>query len=225
MPADPGAAPDPDAALHTTHLTVPRSARLVTAGPAPGRARAIWYGFHGYGQLARSLARDLLPLAAAHHVVAPEGLSRFYTRGGDGRVGASWMTRDDRTSEIGDYVRYLDLVHAHVAAPPDVPVRLLGFSQGAATACRWAAYGASDPPERVVLWGGDVPPDLDWDRVAARLRAMRFTLVAGIADPYMPDDAVRQSAGRLEEHGVPVEVIRFEGGHHLAPEVLATLAG
>jgi predicted esterase len=183
----------------------------------------VWYGFHGYGQLARSLARDLLPLAAEHHLVAPEGLSRFYARGGDGRVGASWMTRDDREVEITDYVRYLDLVHQHVRAPAGIPVRLLGFSQGAATACRWAAQGAARP-DRVVLWGGDVPPDLDWPQVGDRLRGIPFTLVTGSADPYMPREAVERSADRLREHGVSVELRWFEGGHHLDSGILGTLA-
>ena len=216
--------PDPGAALHTTHLTVPRSARLVTAGPPPARAGSVWYGFHGYGQLARSLVRDLLPLAERHHVAAPEGLSRFYPKGGDGRVGASWMTRDDRETEIADYLRYLDLVHEHVRPPDGVPVRLLGFSQGAATACRWAAYGTAVRPDRVVLWGGDVPPDLDWDRAAVRLRAIQFTLVNGNADPYMPADAVERSAQRLREQGVGVDLVWFDGGHHLDTAVLRGLA-
>lgn len=216
--------PDPGAALHTLNLTVPRSARLVTAGPPPDRARSVWYGFHGYGQLARSMARDLLPLAALHHVVAPEGLSRFYAKGGDGRVGASWMTRDDRDAEIADYVRYLDIVHEHIRPPEGVPVRLLGFSQGAATACRWAAYGTAVRPDRVVLWGGDVPPDLDWDRVAARLRGIAFTLVNGTADPYMPADAVDRSAERLRAQGVEVQLVSFDGGHHLDAGVLGRLA-
>jgi predicted esterase len=184
----------------------------------------VWYGFHGYGQLARGMAEDLLPLAAAHHVVAPEGLSRFYTKGGGGRVGASWMTRDDREAEIADYVRYLDLVHEHVAPPVDLPVRLLGFSQGAATACRWAAYGAAARPDRVVLWGGDVPPDLDWERARERLRGVRFSLVNGAADPYMPRDAVEQSAERLRAQGVAVDLTWFEGGHHLDAAVVAGLA-
>jgi predicted esterase len=156
--------------------------------------------------------------------VAAEGLSRFYTKGGDGRVGASWMTRDDRQAEIADYVRYLDQVHEHVRPPAGVPVRLLGFSQGAATACRWAAYGGTVAPDRVVLWGGDVPPDLDWGRAAERLRRIRFTLVAGTADPYMPRDAVERSADRLGERGMPPEVVWFDGGHHLNSGVLRALA-
>lgn len=213
-----------DPALQATHLLVPRSARIVTAGPPPAVARALWYGFHGYGQLARTLARELLPLAVTHHLVAPEGLSRFYARGGDGRVGASWMTREDRESEIADYVRYLDLVHEHLAPPPGLPIRLLGFSQGSATACRWAAYGATRP-ERVVLWGGDVPPDLEWDRVRHHLRGVAFTLVNGRADSYMPSDAVERSASRLREHGVSVETLWFDGGHQLDQDILRALAG
>lgn len=217
------AAPDPGEALQTTHLSVPRTARIVTAGVLPARARRIWYGLHGYGQSAHGFARDLLPLAAADHLVVPEALSRFYLRSEGGRVGASWMTREDRESEIADYVGYLDAVHRHVPPPPGTPIGLLGFSQGAATACRWAAYGAAHL-ELVVLWGGGVPPDLDWDRAGDRLRALRFMLITGTSDPYMPPDAVERSADLLRSHGIKPEVVWFAGGHHLSSGVLKGLA-
>jgi len=217
------ATPDPVGALHTTHLTVPRTARVVTAGALPARARRIWYALHGYGQLASRFANDLLPLAGADHLVVPEGLSRFYLRGEAGGIGASWMTREDREVEIQDHVRYLDAVHAHLTPPPETPVRVLGFSQGAATACRWAAYGGLQP-EQVVLWGGGVPPDLDWDRASDRMRGIRFTLVTGTSDPFMPRDAVDRSAGILRGHGITPDVVWFAGGHHFESGILKELA-
>src|SRR5438477_56805 len=76
--------------------------------------------------------------------VAPEGLSRFYLTESpaERRVGASWMTREDRLHEIDDYVRYLDGVYGNVV-PRNARVTALGFSQGTATVCRWAGLGSS----------------------------------------------------------------------------------
>src|SRR2546430_12104530 len=79
------------------------------------------------------------------------------------RVGASWMTREDRLVEIEDYVRYLDAVHDHVRGgmrSEPVSVHAIGFSQGAGTVSRWAALGKTHV-DRLVLWGGGIPPDLD----------------------------------------------------------------
>src|SRR5206468_3354730 len=87
--------------------------------------------------------------------------------------GASWMTREDRLHEIDDYVRYLDAVHAQVASGK-ARVTALGFSQGTATACRWAAFGSARI-DRLIVWGGEVPPDLDLGdtRVKERLAQQR----------------------------------------------------
>src|SRR5207237_10690301 len=119
------------------------------------------------------------------HLVAPEGLSRFYVGEGatERRVGASWMTREDRLAEIEDYVRYLDAVYDDVFGRLDrarVTVHALGFSQGAATVSRWTAMGTSRI-DRVLLWGGELPPDLELAgaHVAGRLRAGCLTACSG----------------------------------------------
>jgi len=123
------------------HLSVPRSARYFTIGADPRTAREIWFVFHGYGQLAGRFLRHFVSLDDGQRaVVAAEGLSRFYLES-DARdkVGASWMTREDRLAEIDDYVHYLDVVFAEVTRerPPAGGIHVLGFSQGTATASRW----------------------------------------------------------------------------------------
>src|SRR2546425_9676771 len=77
---------------------------------------------HGSGQLAARSLRHFEPLAdGTRLVVAPEALSRFYLEdttvpAKERKVGATWMTRENRLSEIDDYVRYLDALHAEVFA-------------------------------------------------------------------------------------------------------------
>jgi predicted esterase len=184
----------------------------------------VWLLLHGYGQLAAEFLETCAPLDDGRRLlVAPEALSRFYLHRTSPSVGASWMTREDRTAEIGDYVQFLDAVWRDVAAAAGTggAPHLLGFSQGAATAARWAAVG-SVPPARLVLWGGDVPPDLDLadGRVAERLRAAALTLVAGRADEYVTDKILARDGARLEAARIPYRVVRFEGGHVLPPGVL-----
>ena len=77
--------------------------------------RELWYVLHGYGQLAAPFLDDFRAIDdGTRLIVAPEALSRFYEGDvqarlhKDAKVGASWMTREDRDAEIADYVAYLD---------------------------------------------------------------------------------------------------------------------
>lgn len=213
------------------HLPVTRRARYFALGePAPARTREVWFVCHGYGQLAARFLEKMRALEnGERYVVAPEGLSRFYLteRPDERRVGASWMTREDRLTEIDDYVGYLDAVYAAVFAALDrgrVSVHALGFSQGAPTVSRWTALGKSRI-DRVVLWGGELPPDLDLavDAVAARLRAARLTLVYGKDDQFITPKVVSGITERLRAHQIPFREIPFAGGHELSDGVLREL--
>lgn len=207
------------------HLLIHRSARFVTLGPTDGSAREIWVVLHGYGQLAARFAEAFTPLDdGTRLIVAPEGLSRFYLDQSSGRVGASWMTREDRAVEIDDYVRYLDAVaEAVTAGLPPRPVHLLGFSQGCATACRWIERGQVQPA-RLIVWGGEIPPDLDWSRARPRFARVPAVLVAGTEDHYVPPEALTQFGALLALNGVRHTVVRFPGGHEIHPATLHTLA-
>jgi predicted esterase len=211
------------------HLPVTRSARYFALGE-PARAREVWFVCHGYGQLAARFLEKARALDnGERYIVAPEGLSRFYLseRADERRVGASWMTREDRLTEIDDYVRYLDAVYAEVFGSMErerVTVHALGFSQGAPTVSRWAALGKSRI-DRVVLWGGELPPDLDLglETIARRLRAARLTLVYGNGDQFITPKVVGSITERLGAHGIPYREIPFAGGHELSDAVLAEL--
>lgn len=209
-------------------LPVTRTARFVTLGPLDTPVTQLWFAFHGYGQLATEFAESLRALEdPARLVVVPEGLSRFYLDQGTGRVGASWMTREDREQEIADYLGYLDALYAHVTAratrTAGCTLHLLGFSQGAATATRWAVEGAARP-DQLILWGGDVPPDLDAARVTERLADVRVCLVVGTRDRYITTAVLTRQTAALDRLRIRHEVHRFEGGHRLDDETLRKLA-
>src|SRR5437762_6388114 len=124
------------------HIGVSRTARYFTLGDSSRGVGEVWFACHGYGQVASRFLEKLRVLDdGRRYLVAPEGLSRFYLSESptERRVGASWMTREDRLSEIDDYVRYLDAVYADVFGSLDraqVTVHALGFSQGASTVSR-----------------------------------------------------------------------------------------
>src|SRR5881396_3950063 len=105
--------------MHEHHLSVSRTARYFTLGERSAAVEEVWFACHGYGQLGARFLEKLRVLDdGTRYLVAPEGLSRFYLSESptERRVGASWMTREDRLAEIEDYVRYLDAVYAVVAS-------------------------------------------------------------------------------------------------------------
>jgi predicted esterase len=206
------------------HFSTSRSARYFTLG-SPEHAAELWLVCHGYGQLASRFLERFRPLETERRcIVAPEGLSRFYLTESpaERRVGASWMTREDRLHEIDDYVRYLDALYAQIV-PRGARVTALGFSQGTATVCRWTALGSARV-DHLIVWGGEVPPDLDLAdaRVGERLRASGLTLVFGSGDQFFTPKIIAATEARLREHKIPYELVPFEGGHEIDD---ATLRG
>ena len=211
------------------HLSVPRTARYITLGPESGVAAEIWFLLHGYGQLAEQFLGECNALARSDRLlVSCEALSRFYLdslRSGPAaarRVGASWMTREDRLAEIDDYVRALDLIYDDVLArtAARVPrISVLAFSQGTSTACRWLAHGRARA-KRLVLWAGEIPPDLDLADARARFEAMDILLVAGSADEFITPKILERETSRLATVGIAPKVLRFEGGHVIDGTVL-----
>lgn len=219
--------------MHEHHIEVARTARYVTLGPADGSARDLWFVLHGQGQLAARFVEQFAPLDdGTRLIVAPEALSRYYVDrapaapGEPPRVGASWMTRDDREAEISDYLGYLDAVYARVCpAGPGEGGRLtvLGFSQGAATASRWVALG-TPRAHRLVCWGGAVAHDVALGAGGAGLRGARLTLVAGTRDEYASPEAVAAEETRLRAAGVAYELRSYDGGHRIHAATLLAVA-
>jgi predicted esterase len=209
------------------HLTVPRTARYYTLGEPGPAVRQVWLTCHGYGQLAGRFLRHFEPIAdASRLIVAPEGLSRFYVDAGmRERVGATWMTREDRLAEIEDYVRYLDALHAAVFSGLDraaVELVVLGFSQGVATAARWVARGVR--AARLVAWGGQLPPELDLTGLRDLFARTRLTIVYGTSDEYITPKIAAQEEARLEAAKIPFEVHTFDGGHDVPAAALRAVA-
>lgn len=223
---------------HEHHVRVQRTARYFTLGPLDAAPRELWIVLHGYGQLARRFLRAFAALDdGTRLIVAPEALNRFYLVAADRGsvpaperpVGATWMTREDRDTEINDYVELLDAVLAEVGARVDggldaIPrLIVLGFSQGTATAGRWLASGRV-PARQLVLWGGGLAPEIELGASGPWLRAIPITLVAGDADEYATPAVVGAELERLREAGIDVRRVEFAGGHGIERGTLARLA-
>ena len=210
------------------HLTVARTARYQQLGELSDRTRRVWFVCHGYGQLAEYFVRHFAFLTenqADTVVIAPEGLSRFYLQGNGGRVGASWMTRDDRLAEIDDHIGFLNQLAALVLAkcPAEVEITVLGFSQGTATVGRWLTR-AIFRPVHLILWAGGFPNDIAADAARKLLASLRLSLVIGTADEYISVAEATEQQQQLVQLGAAPNLVVFEGRHELSRAVLESLA-
>jgi predicted esterase len=213
------------------HMTVPRTARYYALGEVNADTRAVWIVCHGYGNLAGEFIARFAPIDdGAHLIVAPEALNRYYidTRPGASQtspVGATWMTKEDRASEIGDQITYLDtLYHTIFRDVPRDSVRLtpLGFSQGVATVSRWLAH-TRVRIDRVITWAGAIPDDVSLTADSA-LRRAALVLVYGARDEYATAERVSRQASALRAADKSFTQMEFAGGHRLDDETLRALA-
>ncbi|GAB2872341.1 alpha/beta hydrolase [Hymenobacter ruber] len=210
------------------HITVARTARYQQLGHLSSQTRRIWFVCHGYGQLAAYFIRHFAFLAEADPatvIIAPEGLSRFYLSGNGGRVGASWMTREDRLHEIDDHVNFLNQLAAAVLpqCPPDVHVTVLGFSQGTATVGRWLAQAAFRPAH-LVLWAGGFPDDITPSATESLLQGLPLSVVIGSDDEYISMVQAEQQCQQLQQSGAKAQLLTFAGKHELNRAILEKLA-
>lgn len=197
------------------HLSTPRTARYHTLGD-PASAKHIWIVLHGYGQLARYFLRSFEDLETDRLIAAPEGLSRFYSDIAHTRVGATWMTREDRDHEILDQAAYLDRLAEHLRqqCPPGTPLSVLGFSQGVATGCRWALE-TKHKLEGLVMWGGTIPPEPSAADLREKWQEIKMVLVHGEQDRLVNEEAFLSNGSRLQAAGLANTTVRFTGGHEL----------
>jgi predicted esterase len=178
---------------------------------------------HGYGQLAQYFIRKF-NILQQHRicVIAPEGLSRFYLedvssrmQSGNNRVGATWMTRENRLMDIDNYIQYLTtLYQAETHDHPSIPVTVLGFSQGAATASRWVTQGGI-PFSRLILWAGIFPPDINFESGHALLKDKETFLVYGKQDPFLNDSRFAEMEMLSSKLAIQPARVTFDGGHDI----------
>ncbi len=206
------------------HISFSFSGRYFTLGEK-ATARQIWFVLHGYGQLAGYFIRKFRVLEQHNiYVVAPEGLSRFYledinqrAQSGSNRVGATWMTREDRLSDIANYITFLNSVYSKEVAS-SVPVTVLGFSQGAATVSRWVCEGSIEF-ERLILWGGILPPDLALPE-GNNLKDKETIFVKGSEDPFMNDSRFAEMNQLSIKLGITSRIVDYHGGHDIDESTL-----
>jgi predicted esterase len=196
------------------------NARYYKLGEIHSDTKEVWWVLHGYGQLAQYFIQKFKPLnEKGICVIAPEGLSRFYLQGNQGRVGATWMTQENRLMDIENYITYLNFIHKKEIGQRHVKTTLLGFSQGAATLMRWAMNNQVQF-DRLILWAGLFPPDIDFTKGAELLKGKEVIEVLGKQDEFITADRIQEMMKLNMQLNIDPVILEFDGKHELKEEVL-----
>jgi predicted esterase len=198
--------------IQTHHTPTSISGRYLLEVPAGGESLPLLVGFHGYGQTAEDEMEILQRIPGVDNWIrcAIQALHPFYPR--PKKIGACWMTSQDRELRIEENIRYVDRVVTRIRNenPTNQILIYHGFSQGTAMACR-AAIGGEHSPRGVLLHGGDIPPELDdLDRM------VRVLIARGQSDRIYRRERWESDLTRLGDSRLTTTRCEFDGGHEVS---------
>lgn len=125
--------------------------------------------------------------------------------------------------DIQNYVAYLNAVYHHQIKDRTVKTTILGFSQGAATAMRWAMDG-NVLFDRLVLWAGLFPSDIDFGKGTELLQGKEVVEVLGKQDEFINQERVAEMHRLNTLLNISPTIIQFEGKHQIDQQILTHIA-
>ena len=183
----------------------------------------VWIVIHGYAQLAEEFLAEFEFLDDdSALIVAPEGLSKFYFRN---KIGASWMTKEDRFNEIEDYLNFLEKLVNQLKNKfylSDAKFNLLGFSQGVHTATRFF-INSGQKFDNLFLCSSDFPKDADFEKLKTKLEYSNMYFIYGLKDEIVKQERYSESVELLNKSNIDFSIVTFNGGHKIDRESILKL--
>lgn len=211
--------------MEEQHINFEHSAPYYKINSYTAKTKRVWLVFHGYGQLSKFFGRKFEQLDRdENYFILPQGLHKYYLDGFYGRVGASWMTKEDRLTDIQNQYSYLDQVIANEAIDfEQVEFIYFGFSQGVATMFRYAAH-SQIPFDQLIIWAGTVPPELDAVDFSFVSGSEKIKYFTGTNDPFYKEGMEEEQRAKVNNlFEKDPEVVWFEGKHEVIPDLLQTI--
>ena len=208
--------------MSTHFIEALQKQRIDSLGELNESTTNIWFALHGYGQLVEYFKRHFVPLVQnGRAIILPQGAHKFYLNGTEGRVGASWMTKEDRLTDIDNQRLFLNEAISWAAAKaPNARFHMVGFSQGVATGMRFLGYSCVSF-HSLLAWAGSWPPDLD-EKSRMVLAQTTMSSWFGTTDPFI---GMTKREERItlykNEFDLRPEVNTYDGGHTFRSDILA----
>ena len=208
-------------------ITVSKKARYYQIGEASPSIKKVWIVLHGYAMLSEFFIKKFQNLDDGNTlIIAPEALNRFYIDGQYIRVGASWMTKEERITDIKENNAYLNSLAKQVfdkIGHTNFSLNVLGFSQGGAAACRWV-FSSPIKFNNLILWAGDIPKDTLTVENKKKWSTINTHLIMGTQDFLIPEEMKARFVDLIKKYGINYSVTKYDGGHKIYPDVLLKLS-
>jgi predicted esterase len=213
-------------------ITLNISTTYETLGELNPKTKQIWIVCHGYGQLAKYFIRrfDVLD-ATENYVVAPQGLAKFYLDAQYNKVGACWLTKENREIDLQNQLNYIDevwqkeiqIAKDNGVAINSLKINVLGFSQGCAAACRWAVSRKINFAN-LIIWAGFLPKEITQENLSFIGEEQKMHVVIGKNDEFYTLLNFDSELDSLKQLIPKINIVFFEGEHEVKREVLKELA-
>ena len=208
-------------------INVNKKARYYQIGNASKSISKIFIVLHGYAMLSEFFIQKFKNLDDGNTlIIAPEALNRFYIDSNYGRVGASWMTKEERESDIEENIEYLNSLIKTVCdeiGHYNFKMNILGFSQGGATACRWI-FSSKMKVDNLILWAGDIPKDTMIEKNKSKWNSFNTHIVMGKQDHLINDKMKAKFLKLILDYKLDYKLTEYQGDHRIFPDIMLKLA-
>ncbi|HIF49384.1 MAG TPA: hypothetical protein EYQ68_05765 [Cytophagales bacterium] len=199
------------------------SSSYITYNQLTDTTENIWIVFHGYGQLSKYFIRrfDVLD-ADKNYIIAPQGLSKFYVDEDYKNVGASWLTKEDRGSDLLNQQKYLIKLMDELKLKIDfskIKINFFGFSQGASALTR-LLMNYNMKVNNIIIWAGWVPDEF-FNVNKDVLKDTNLFFVVGNKDKYYNNPIIKGYIEKFKKTlNKEIDYFVFNGGHIVDRKVL-----
>lgn len=185
----------------------------------------VWFVLHGLGFLSKFFINYFRDLPQhENYIIAPQAPSKYYLNSKYTRVGASWLTKENRELETENNIEYLDGIYRAENIPPNCRLIVLGFSQGVSIAARWVAK-SKIPCKELVLYAGGIPEELtaeDFDFLIPL--NTKIKIVLGTQDEFLTRERLKKERIKIAAlFNDRAEYITFDGRHEVDVQVINDL--
>lgn len=184
--------------------------------------KSVWLVCHGIGYLSKYFIRYFNGLEDNQYIIAPQAPSKYYQSNNFKYVGASWLTKENTQLEISNLLNYLEAVLQNEAID-DLPLNLMGYSQGVSVVMRWLAK-RNISCENLIIHSGSIPNEFTAEDFKSKI-SQQVHLIYGDQDEYITGEKLKSQLEMAEElFGSQLKIHKFEGKHEVNRSILKAIS-
>jgi hypothetical protein len=109
-------------------ISFPVTKSYSTSNTLTAKTKNIWFVCHGLGYLSRYFIKHFHHLEKdKNYIIAPQAPSKFYRDKSYTKVGACWLTKEERDLEMENILRFFNAIYEKEIQPyPDKKLIVLG---------------------------------------------------------------------------------------------------